>query len=125
MANKPLRPCKKPGCGKLVTGGYCDQHKRPRQKDRSEQAERWHRLYGTALWKNDLRPGQLLRQPFCEECAEKGVRTKATDVDHKIDHKGELALFADPNNLRSLCHSCHSRKTAKSLFENKAKKQRQ
>jgi len=38
-------------------------------------------------------------------------------VDHIQDHKGDRALFADLDNLESLCHSCHSRKTAAELWE--------
>jgi 5-methylcytosine-specific restriction protein A len=62
---------------------------------------------------NDLRPAQLLREPFCRECARRGIRTVATDVDHIRDHKGDWALFIDRENLESLCHGCHSRKTVR------------
>jgi 5-methylcytosine-specific restriction enzyme A len=33
---------------------------------------------------------------------------KATDVDHKDPHNGDLDKFWDTNNFRVLCHSCHS-----------------
>lgn len=125
MATKPLRPCRYPGCYALVSGGYCAAHQpKTRGRDRSEAAMEWHRLYSTDLWTKDLRPGQLLREPFCEECAKLGRRVQATDVDHRIDHKGDLALFSDRGNLRSLCHSCHSRKTARDLWKNRRKNQR-
>ena len=93
MAQKPLRPCRHPGCTTLVTGGYCDLH-RPKDS-RSDAAKSWHWMYLTPEWTEDLRPGQLLREPFCRECARRGDRTPATDR----------------SNLQSLCHSCHSRKT--------------
>ena len=121
MPKKPLRPCRKPGCRELVPGGYCDQHQPKRSGDRSEAARRWHRFYGTPEWKDNLRPTQLIRQPFCEECAKQGRRVRATDVDHRVDHKGDWLKFIDRANLRSLCHSCHSRKTAKDLWENRKK----
>lgn len=110
MATKPLRPCQYPGCYTLVPGGYCDRH-RPRTRDRSEEAKAWRWMYGTPVWKR-LRGEQLLREPWCRECARRGVRTRATDVDHVRDHKGDWAVFTDESNLQSLCHSCHSRKTA-------------
>lgn len=110
MATKPLRPCQNPGCCALVPGGYCDRH-RPRPRDRSEEAKAWRWMYGTQVWKR-LRSEQLLREPWCRECARRGVRTRATDVDHVRDHKGDWAVFTDEANLQSLCHSCHSRKTA-------------
>lgn len=110
MAMKPLRPCLHPGCGVLVSSGYCAAHQ-PRSKDqRSAEAQAWRWMYGTDVWKR-LREDQLLQEPFCRECARRGVRRYATDVDHIRDHKGDWALFTDRSNLQSLCHSCHSRKT--------------
>ena len=112
MAGKPLRPCRHPGCRRLVPGGYCEQHKPRNRNDRSEASKAWHKLYLTDLWTKQLRPEQLLREPFCRECARQGRRTPATDVDHVIPHRGDWGRFSDPENLQSLCHSCHSRKTA-------------
>lgn len=123
MANKPMRPCRYPGCYVLVSSGYCAAHQ-PTRQDRSEEAQSWRWMYKTDAWKNDLRPAQLLREPFCRECARHGVRTRATDVDHIRDHKGDWDLFSDPANLESLCHSCHSRKTARELWETRAKPRR-
>ena len=123
MPTKPLRPCRKPGCFELVRDGYCEKHTPKRSSDRSEAAREWHKLYLLPVWIYDLRPTQLLQHPFCEECSKQGKRVRATDVDHRIDHKGDMALFTDRNNLRSLCHSCHSRKTAKDLWKAR-KKQR-
>ena len=120
MAMKPLRPCRHPGCGELVPGGYCDHHK-PKERPRSEEAESWRWMYRTKTWLEDLRPTQLLLEPFCRECAKRGIRTPATDVDHVEDHKGDWEKFCDRNNLQSLCHSCHSRKTAAELWENRTK----
>ena len=109
MASKPLRPCKHPGCGTLTGETYCPNHK-PKQAPRRESAQ-WHRWYSLPVWTQELRPNQLLREPFCRICAAKGFRTRATDVDHVQDHKGDWGRFIDPRNLQSLCHSCHSRKT--------------
>ena len=110
MAQKPLRPCRHPGCGTLTREGWCPQHK-PREAPRSPEAAAWRRWYSLKIWTEDLRPGQLLREPFCRACAARGIRTQATDVDHIRDHKGDWELFTDWSNLQSLCHSCHSRKT--------------
>lgn len=123
MATKPLRPCRYPGCCALVSGGYCGAHQPRRGPDRSEAAQAWHRLYSTPEWQKDLRPNQLLAQPFCEECLKLGRRVRATDVDHRVDHRGDWAVFADRSSLQSLCHSCHSRKTARELWRNRAEKQ--
>lgn len=109
LSQKPLRPCRHPGCCVLVPDGYCSAHKPKSQ--RSVESAAWHRLYLTPEWTDDLRPGQLLREPYCRECARHGVRTRATDVDHIQPHKGDWQRFTDRGNLQSLCHSCHSRKT--------------
>lgn len=115
MAMKPLRPCRHPGCGALVPSGYCAAHQPPKEGRRSAEAQAWRWMYGTDEWER-LRGDQLLREPFCRECARRGIRTPATDVDHIRDHKGDWAVFTDPGNLESLCHSCHSRKTARELW---------
>ena len=64
-----------------------------------------------AQWRDHIRPAQLRRAPLCEVCAERGVTTLATQVDHRIRPMGDYHLQRDPNNLRSLCAGCHSRKT--------------
>lgn len=77
-----------------------------------ESAE-WHDLYRLPIWKDRLRPNQLAAEPFCRECwKQRRERVRATDVDHIIPHRGSMKLFTDPGNLQSLCHSCHSIKTA-------------
>lgn len=122
MANKPLRPCRHPGCLVLTRHGWCPAHK-PKPAPRRESSA-WHGWYGLPIWTDNLRPAQLLREPFCRECARQGVREYATDVDHIRDHKGDWAMFTDPSNLESLCHSCHSRKTARELWQNRREKRR-
>lgn len=124
MPMKPMRPCRRPGCRELTREGYCPQHRPKRVNDRSEEAESWRWMYWTDKWLDELRPNQLLDEPFCRECARHGRRVWATDVDHIVDHKGNWEIFCDPGNLESLCHSCHSRKTARELWQNRAKSKR-
>lgn len=114
MAMKPLRPCRHPSCCELTREGWCSKHK-PKDR-RSADAAAWHKLYGLDIWIDDLRPTQLINEPFCRECARRGERVRATEVDHIVPHRGDMALFTDRRNLQSLCKSCHSRKT---LAENK------
>lgn len=68
----------------------------------------WHRLYKTAAWQR-LREHQLALQPLCSFCLQSDDVEVATVVDHIKPHKGDEALFYDPNNLQSLCKSCHDR----------------
>ncbi len=109
MANRALRPCCYPGCTELVSRGYCDKHRKP------NPTGKYHNWYCLPIWTQMLRPGQLLREPFCRECAKYGIRTEATDVDHIEPFKGDWGKFTDRDNLQSLCHSCHSRKTAREI----------
>jgi 5-methylcytosine-specific restriction enzyme A len=62
------------------------------------------RFYNTRTWKR-LRRLKLARNPLCEVCGR-----PASDVDHtkSINSGGDPYAM---DNLRSLCHDCHSRKT--------------
>lgn len=110
MASKPARPCRHPGCGALTREGWCEKH-RPKEAPRRASAA-WHGWYSLPIWVKRLRPAQLLREPFCRECAERGIRTPATVVDHVRPFRGDWALFVDEANHQSLCKYHHDRKTA-------------
>lgn len=120
MPNKPLRPCRHPGCSALTSSGYCPAHQ-PRRRDTRRASAEYHSLYASALWQGDLRPAQLLAEPWCRECAKRGLRTPATVVDHIRPHRGDPALFADRGNLQSLCERCHNRKTARERAQTRGK----
>lgn len=109
MPSKPMRPCLHPGCRKLCRGGYCPEHQPPKPT-RQHSVMPWHSWYALPIWRETLRPQQLLREPFCRECAAIGLRVRATDVDHVVPHRGNWELFVH-GELQSLCHQCHSRKT--------------
>ena len=119
MALKPLRPCRHPGCAALVPSGYCPRHQPARAPRRVSAA--YHGWYSLPIWTDALRPQQLLRESFCRECAKRGVRTRATVVDHITPHRGDWAKFIDPANHQSLCKSCHDRKTALEMAEERRK----
>jgi 5-methylcytosine-specific restriction protein A len=106
MPSKPLKPCPKPGCGKLTAGGYCELHKRQYDQDRGSSSERG---YG-AEWRK-TRLLQLANEPLCRECRKEDRDTGATEVDHIIPkEQGGTDEFS---NLQSLCKHHHSLKTAK------------
>lgn len=127
VAMKAFRPCAHPGCRELVRSGYCEKHRPKDQQRRSVEAAAWHKWYSLPVWVNELRPMQLLREPFCRECMARAARenlphlarVKATDVDHITPHRGNWKLFVDPSNHQSLCHACHSRKTMAEKTENR------
>lgn len=112
MPNRAMKACAYPGCVTLVRAGYCEQHKRNQVKPYRDQAKQ--NLYGTTLWRK-MRAIQLSREPWCAECLRANVYTPATDVDHIERHDGDLEVFYS-SPLQSLCHACHSRKTAQEVW---------
>lgn len=50
----------------------------------------------------------LKQHPLCIRCKAEGRVTEATVVDHRVPHRGDQALFWDPDNWDSLCASHHS-----------------
>lgn len=108
VARAPLRPCRHAGCPVLTREGWCDRHRPTHQ--RRESAD-WHDWYSLPIWRKRLRPTQLIREPFCRDCAREGVRTPAEIVDHITPHRGRWKLFTDPENLQSLCKHHHDQKT--------------
>lgn len=114
MPNKPMNPCRIPGCPNLTNHrrGYCDEHLT--QKYREEDANRkspGRELYDWR-WHKASRM-YLHRHSLCAECLEEGITTVATVVDHIIPHHGDPELFWDESNWQPLCKMHHDRKTAK------------
>ncbi len=64
------------------------------------------KLYDTKKWK-DLRKRKLDDNPTCEVCN----RWMNLEVDHICDHNNNEDLFFDIDNLQTLCHNDHSKKT--------------
>ena len=88
--------------------------RRPWQPERKVQSGRTHsntKFYQSSEWRK-LRALQMERQPLCEECERKGVATVARVADHVVPiNQGGEPLNLD--NLQSLCHTCHNRKSGK------------
>ncbi len=103
----PLRPCNKTGCGRLTRDKYCPEHK-PKVETRGSASSRGY----TSKWRWASK-AYLIDRPFCVSCAAKGFpHVMATVVDHRIPHRGDMALFWDKGNWQSMCKPCHDRKTA-------------
>ncbi len=95
----------RPAVHSLATGA-------PRHDDEVTEARRrqGRRQYRTNSkeWRA-IREQQLRRQPLCEDCLDEG-RTEAADT---VDHRDGNSWNNATSNLRSLCRSCHSSKTAR------------
>ncbi|MDO6722630.1 HNH endonuclease signature motif containing protein [Celeribacter halophilus] len=118
--------CVVAGCEELAEpgGNRCSAHAEAHARkvaeskarvQRSDEAVKWHKLYGDPRWKR-LRRAFLASHPLCADCAELGLVVAATEVDHIERHMGDLRKFLDWSNLQGLCKRCHSRKTAKEVF---------
>jgi 5-methylcytosine-specific restriction protein A len=73
---------------------------------RSPEAAAWRHLYKSSAW----RKGRLVflrENPLCERCQGQGQVTAATVVNHRVAHKGDLALFHAWTNWQALCAHCH------------------
>ena len=80
--------------------------------DRPEKRGRdaWDHFYGKAYWQRRRRV-QLAERPLCKFCADRGVVTPATVVDHVEPHRGNWNLFV-LGELQSLCKACHDSRKA-------------
>ncbi|MCG7623196.1 HNH endonuclease [Epibacterium sp. Ofav1-8] len=122
-----LKICAASGCEEFALPGlsHCEQHEADRQEklkvrrakaQTSEAAIAARVLYADPKWKA-ARIAYLRQHPLCVDCGELGVIEAATDVDHIIPHKGDPKLFWVRSNWQALCHRCHSRKTAREVFQ--------
>ena len=104
MPSTALRPCRTRGCPAVTSDGYCAQH--PRQQYRpSPSGTSDPALYNNALWRR-RRHRILANHPDCAMCG-----SAATDVDHIVPKA--IGGSDEDDNLRSLCHRCHSRRTGR------------
>jgi len=118
--------CVASGCALLALPNlsHCEDHEalrleklatRRASAQLSDVAKANRKFYGTKRWKL-ARLSHLKREPLCADCGELGLVVEATDVDHITPHKGDATLMWDRTNWQSLCHPCHSRKTAREVF---------
>lgn len=89
------------------------KHRPPGQKTAAQRMQEFDKARGSTTvrgydepWKR-LRVAFLKRHPNCKDCGD-----RATDVDHIETVRARPDRRLDWRNLRALCHSCHSRRTA-------------
>lgn len=102
--------CKNPRTrygGQCIDHGGSDTQRTYINADRREAMS----LYDTGAWQK-MRARQLSVHPLCQSCLINGHVRQATDIDHVFPWRrlGKEAFYA--NLLQSLCHECHSSKTA-------------
>lgn len=104
---------------KVFKNPDCNKSRCPKKRGKFQNKKgKVHPWYNSTRWRK-IRKQQLKEEPICKNCYIKGRATQATVVDHikewKSAHTESMKefLFADPDNLQSLCASCHNSKTAK------------
>lgn len=104
---RALKVCPHPGCPELVRppNRYCEAHARQYKKKYDPRPSSAERGYD-ADWRA-FRARFLAEYPYCARCGR-----PATQVHHivPLSAGGERLDWA---NCESLCHSCHSRHTAR------------
>ena len=107
MPRKPLKPCRYPGCPKLTSGLYCEDHQgiMDRNYNQYTRSANHNKKYGRA-WKR-IRDRYAAAHPLCEQCLKEGRLTPVEEVHHilPISQGGTH----DASNLMSLCQSCHTK----------------
>lgn len=103
-------------------GRHCARHAAARREQEAKRRQaakigsaEWAWFYRTAEWR-DMREAFLRRNPLCADCGELGAVVAATQLDHIKPHRGDPHLMRSRSNLQGLCHSCHSRKTAREVL---------
>lgn len=70
--------------------------------------EPWRRWYNTARWAHLRDECKRLARYTCVRCGFSSIDTSLLHADHKTPHRGDWALFHNPQNLQCLCHTCHN-----------------
>lgn len=78
-----------------------------------------NQFYHTTAWRN-IRESVIRRdKAICQECNTPiHLTKKPAQVDHIIPIS-QGGSYTDPNNLQTLCDSCHKTKTAKEICNRK------
>ena len=108
MPNRPLQPCTVAGCPALTASGRCPDHRRQYERSRGTAAQRGY----DGRWQRRRRVW-LAAHPLCADPDHRHPNRirAATDVDHVVPKSQGGA--DDESNFQSLCHECHSAKTAR------------
>lgn len=107
MSDVLRRPCASPNCPALVRGRrFCDAHAKQYNARRGSAASRGY----TPAWAR-LSRAYRRAHPLCEYCLQNSRVVASECVDHIVPKA--RGGTDEASNLRALCASCHSRKTAR------------
>lgn len=115
--NRPLCPCRHPGCASLVTSGYCEKHTRStgkvmydatRRKDDPALANA-ARIRNSAQWQK-VRAIHRAQHPLCCDPFNDVRHPAPNQTSHHIMPLATHPHLAfDLDNLAPLCTRCHAK----------------
>ena len=86
-------------------------YSRPQRDNRENSSQRGY----DGLWQR-FRVAYLRQHPLCVHCERDGRTTLANEV-HHIKALSQGGERLDPDNVESLCKSCHSKQTGRNKCE--------
>jgi len=112
MPTAPLGYCSQPGCNqiRIKDKKYCAGHVKQTTTVQEKARNAINSKVYNTNWKR-LRLQQLAAFALCQDCLEKGIIQQSEEVHHLKDAKEYPELMFDMDNLRSLCVSCHAKRT--------------
>jgi len=111
MPYKAPSNCTRPGCHGVVRDGVCSvcgPKRRVRDKDYDKRRPSRSARGYDRRWQK-IRRMQLTREPLCQDCKDNGRVMMAVEVHHIVALRD--GGTHDFENLRSLCKTCHSKRT--------------
>lgn len=122
-----MNVCQRPKCGNTALPGWkfcaaCQKYgvtvlpyDRPSERRGKKKAE--DAFYDTREWR-DLRNEHRAHNIWCESCNLKVPRvlSEVKHVDHILPRLKWPSLELSPDNLQSLCLTCHNRKSRSEIF---------
>ena len=113
-AYKIKHNCHFPGCSELTRDRLCYKHLHFNKVEKQNSNKDYDLKRGSAYKRGYDRNWQRLRIMYLNQnplCSTPGCNQPATDVHHVIPLRSGGDNSFD--NLKALCHSCHSKETAK------------
>ena len=109
----PQKKCLHPSCRILIpfTERHCEKHNANKEynRTRAKRDPEYVKFYKSKAWRG-ARKNALIRDDYlCVSCMANELYTTAQLVHHKVEVRNDYEKRLDPENLVSLCESCHQK----------------
>ena len=92
------------------TKNYAPTVKKTGKRQPNERLVNNQKFYSSRKWRK-ARSEWIKLEPLCVHCLEEGKHTPGDVVDHKVPVSVDPTLSLDGDNLQTLCHAHHNKKT--------------